>query len=133
LQVAKDHPVLGKVLKNEQNWRIADVVVEVAKQIGKTAAQEALNLVATQPGITSTIIGATKIAQLNDNLTAIEFTIPAELRRRLDEVSALPSAHPYFFFGDVMQAMISGNTSTKAWKQAHATGADAPEAPTAKK
>ncbi len=132
LEVAKDHPVLGKVLKSEQNWRIVDTVVDVAKKIGKTPAQVALNWVATQPGITSTIIGATKIAQLDDNLSAIEFTIPAELRQRLDEVSALPSAHPYLFFGGVLQAMISGNTSIAPWKPAHAVGADAPAAPSAK-
>jgi hypothetical protein len=85
-----------------------------------------LNWVATQPGVTSTIIGATKLAQLEDNFAAIEFTIPAELRQQLDEVSALPSAHPYLFFGGVLQDMITGNTSIRAWKRAHATGADSP-------
>jgi aryl-alcohol dehydrogenase-like predicted oxidoreductase len=131
LEMAKDHPVLGKVLTVEQNWRIAEAVVDVAKKIGKTAAQVALNWVATQPGITSTIIGATKVPQLEDNLSAIEFTIPAELRGRLDEVSALPSAHPYMFFGEVLQAMISGNTSIQAWRRARATGAS-PLGPAAK-
>jgi len=57
-----------------------DTVVDVAKKMGKTPAQVALNWVATQPGVTSTIIGATKVAQLEDNLSAIEFAIPAELR-----------------------------------------------------
>jgi len=125
LEIAKDHPVLGRVLKNDQNWRIADTVVEVAKKIGKTPAQVALNWVATQPGVTSSIIGATKIAQLEDNLQAIEFTIPAELRRQLDEASALPETHPYFFFGSIMQAMINGNTSIEPWKPARATGGSA--------
>ena len=129
LEIAKDHPVLGRVLALEQNWRTVDTVVDVAKKIGKTPAQVALNWVATQPGVTSTIIGATKLAQLEDNFAAIEFMIPADLRRRLDEVSALPSAHPYLFFGGVLQDMISGNTSIQAWKRAHAIGADAPATP----
>ena len=133
LEVAKDHPVLGRVLALEQNWRIVDTVVDVAKKLGKTAAQVALNWVATQPGVTSTIIGATKLAQLEDNFAAIEFTIPAELRRRLDEVSALPPAHPYLFFGGVLQDMITGNTSIRAWKRAHATGADSAGASAAAK
>ena len=122
LEQTKDHPVLGRVLKNEQNWNIVDAVVNVAKQIGKTPAQVALNWVATQPGVTSTIIGATKLAQLEDNFRAIEFTIPPELRRQLDAVSALPTAHPYLFFGGVLQEMITGNTSIQSWKPAHATG-----------
>src|SRR5262249_40686355 len=114
------------VFANEQNWRIADTVVDVARKIGKSPAQVALNWVATQPGITSTIIGATKIPQLEDNLAAIEFTIPTELRQRLDEVSALPPTHPYLFFSGPLHAMITGNTSIQPWKPAHATGASDP-------
>jgi len=130
---AKDHPVLGRVLTLEQNWQIVDTVVEVAKKLGKTPAQVALNWVVTQPGVTSTIIGATKLAQLEDNFTAIEFTLPAELRRKLHEVSALPSAHPYLFFGDVIQTMITGNTPIRAWRREHAIGADSPGAGAAAK
>jgi aryl-alcohol dehydrogenase-like predicted oxidoreductase len=132
LEQTKDHPVLGKVLRSEQNWRIVNSVVEVAKKLGKTPAQVALNWVATQPGVTSTIIGATKLAQLEDNFRALEFTLPAELRQQLDEVSALPSAHPYLFFGGVLQAMIRGNVPIQPWRRAHATGASEPTVASAK-
>jgi aryl-alcohol dehydrogenase-like predicted oxidoreductase len=132
LEQTKDHPVLGRVLRSEQNWRIVETVVDVAKQIGKTPAQVALNWVATQPGATSSIIGATKIAQLDDNLSSIEFAIPAELRQQLDEISALPSAHPYIFFGGALQTMITGNTSIQPWTPALATGASRPPAASAK-
>src|SRR5438552_7843616 len=80
---------------NSQNWKVLDVLLEVAKEMGRPPALVALNWVATQPGISSTIIGASKLAQLHDNLSSIEFTIPAALRRRLDEASALLSIHPY--------------------------------------
>src|SRR4029077_9613800 len=101
---------------NPQNWRVLDVLLEVAKEVGRPPALVALNWVATQPGISSTIIGASKLAQLNDNLSSIEFTIPAELRRRLDEAGALASIHPYMFFGSFIQGMISGGTAIDAWK-----------------
>ena len=65
----------------ERNWRIVDAFLEIAKQIGKPPAQVALNWVATQPGVTSTILGATKVAQLDDNLAAIDFEIPAGASR----------------------------------------------------
>ncbi len=111
----------------ERNWRIVDAFLEIAKQINKTPAQIALNWVATQPGITSTILGATKVAQLEDNLSAIEFEIPAELRKRLDEVSALEPAHPYVFFWPMTQGRISGGTTVQGWRRAHTyTGAVAP-------
>ena len=126
LEQTKDHPVLGAVLRNEQNWRIADAVVDIAKKIGKTPAQVALNWVASQPGVTSTIIGATKLTQLDDNFKALEFAIPAELRQQLDEVSALPLAHPYVFFGGVLQSMMHGNAPVQPWRPARATGVSAP-------
>jgi hypothetical protein len=106
--------------------------VEVARQIGRTPAQVALNWVATQPGITSTIIGATKIAQLDDNLASLDFAIPAESRKRLDEVSALEPAHPYIFFSDALQSMMAGGTTVRPWTPARATGAPAIPAAAAK-
>ncbi len=110
---------------SERNWRIHDVLTDVAKQINKPVAQVALNWVITQPGITSTIIGATKLAQLNDNLQAADFTIPAELRKRLDEVSAPEAIHPYVFFGPDIQPMVTGGTSVRKWEPAQVSGAPA--------
>jgi aryl-alcohol dehydrogenase-like predicted oxidoreductase len=100
---------------NAENWRVLEVLLEVAKELGRPPAQVALNWVATQRGVTSTILGASKISQLDDNLKAIEFTIPGELRQRLDETSALPSAHPYMFFEPFLQGMIHGGASVRGW------------------
>ena len=122
LEKMKDggNPAFNKF--NERNWKINDVLVEVAKKINKPVAQVALNWVITQPGVTSTIIGATKISQLNDNLAAADIHIPAELRKRLDEVSALDVVHPYLFFGPAIQPMITGGTSVRKWAPAPVTG-----------
>ena len=59
-----------------------------------------------------------RLSQLNDNLASLEFTIPADLRKRLDEVSALEPVHPYVFFGGMIQGMIHGGVEVKAWKAA---------------
>jgi aryl-alcohol dehydrogenase-like predicted oxidoreductase len=108
---------------SERNWQISDALVAVAKQINKPPAQVALNWVITQPGVTSTIIGATKISQLNDNLQAAEISIPSDLRKRLDEVSAPEAIHPYIFFSGGIQDMVNGGTSVKSWESASITGA----------
>ena len=100
---------------NEHNWRVLDVLLDVAKQINCPPAQVALNWAATQPGITSLIIGASKTAQLDDNLRFLQFDLPAELRKRLDAVSAFDVGHPYSFFEPGMQGMISGGTSVQRW------------------
>ena len=87
LNAAKDsgNPAFEKF--TERNWRILDALLEVAKELNRTPAEVALNWVATQPGVSSTIIGATKTAQLDKNLGAIELEIPNELRLRLNKIS----------------------------------------------
>jgi aryl-alcohol dehydrogenase-like predicted oxidoreductase len=116
LEVQKGNPIFNRF--KDRNWQVLDTLLAVAKELGRKPAQVALNWVATQPGITSTIIGATKTEQLADNLAAIEFTIPAELRRRLDEASALEPVHPYVFFEGPIQAMIHGGTHVEPWRPA---------------
>jgi aryl-alcohol dehydrogenase-like predicted oxidoreductase len=100
----------------ERNWKIVDALVEVSKQLGRPPAEVALNWVATQPGVTSTILGMTKVAQLDSNLASLNFAIPADLRTQLDKASALdPTAHPYVFFGPKLQARVRGDLATRAW------------------
>jgi aryl-alcohol dehydrogenase-like predicted oxidoreductase len=118
LEVTKDVPNPGFQRFTESNWRILDVLLEVSKEISRVPAQVALNWVATQPGITSTIIGASKLTQLKDNLRFSEFEIPIEQRNKLDEVSAQDPGHPYEFFNPSMQGMISGGTSVYSWAPA---------------
>ena len=102
----------------EHNWRVLDALVDVSKQLNKTPAQVALNWVATQPGVTATILGASNVSQLQDNLSAIEFTIPAELRTRLDAASAIEVLHPYTFFGPAIQNRVMGENPVRAWTPA---------------
>lgn len=99
----------------EPNYKILEVLQEVAKELGRPAAPVALNWVATQPGVTSTIIGATKLLQLEDNLAALSFEIPSELRAKLGTASQLDSAHPYMFFEGVLQERIHGGVTVKKW------------------
>jgi hypothetical protein len=57
--------------------------------------------------------GATKLTQLEDNLTALEFDIPAELSKRLEEASRPELHFPYTFFSPAMQGMISGGVPVR--------------------
>ena len=120
LEKTKNDPVFERF--TERNWRILDVLLEVAKQIGKSPAQVALNWAATQPGISSVILGASSVKQLDDNLGSIEFTIPQELRQRLDEATELEPANPYQFFGSTIQSRIHGGMDVRAWRPAGVAG-----------
>ncbi|HVA00327.1 MAG TPA: aldo/keto reductase [Terriglobia bacterium] len=99
----------------ERNWRILEVLSEVANEVGRNPSQVALNWVATQPGVSSTIIGATKLEQLQDNLAALDFTLPEELRARLTRASAPEVFHPYVFFGQPFTEMINGSSAVRVW------------------
>jgi aryl-alcohol dehydrogenase-like predicted oxidoreductase len=105
------NPVFHKF--SERNWRIADALVMVAKEIGRPPAQVALNWITQRPGVTSTIIGATKLGQLEDNLVALEFDIPPALWQRLEELSRPETLFPYIFFSPTLQAMTSGGVPVR--------------------
>jgi aryl-alcohol dehydrogenase-like predicted oxidoreductase len=106
------NPVFEKF--TERNWRILDALRDVATALGRTPAQVALAWATRRPGVASTILGATTLAQLEDNLTALDLAIPPEHGKRLDEVSALERAHPYVFFGPEIQSRIQGGVPVRA-------------------
>ena len=66
-----------------------------------------------RPGVTSTIIGATSLKQLETNLGAITFDMPANAAAKLDEVSRLESSHPYMFFEEVLQDRVHGGVKVR--------------------
>lgn len=102
----------------ERHWRVLDALIDAAGKLGKKPAQVALNWSATQPGATSAIFGANSLAQLQDNLGAAGFEIPAELRDKLNEAGALERINPYTFFDARIRSMISGGTSIHGWSPA---------------
>lgn len=103
-------------LFTERNWGIVEALRSVAQELGRPPAQVALNWVATRPGVASTLIGATKPEQLESNLAALDFELPAPLAQRLDEVSRPELVHPYHFFETEFfsQGMLTGGTSVRA-------------------
>jgi len=81
------------------------VMREIAKKHGVSVACVGLTWVRQKPFITSTIIGATTLEQLNDNLASVDFTLSSEEMARLDEISADRQNYPYW--------MISRNNATR--------------------
>jgi aryl-alcohol dehydrogenase-like predicted oxidoreductase len=82
---------------NERNMSIARTVVEVADQLGTSPAQVAINWTRQRNQVVIPIIGATKVAQIEDSLGAVSFEIPEEMMQRLNEVSAIELGFPHDF------------------------------------
>ncbi|MEU6424455.1 aldo/keto reductase [Microbispora sp. NPDC046973] len=78
-----------------RNLAIADVVKEVAAEMGRTPAQVGLAWVLRNPGVTAPIIGARTSAQLEENLGALEVDFTASQLARLDEAGAIELGAPH--------------------------------------
>jgi aryl-alcohol dehydrogenase-like predicted oxidoreductase len=85
-----DYPVVDR----ERTWRILDVMAPIAKVHGCSPARVAIAWILAKPVVTSVIIGAKRLDQLQDNLAAVELTLSPDELRQLDEVSALPPEYP---------------------------------------
>jgi aryl-alcohol dehydrogenase-like predicted oxidoreductase len=70
------------------DYPVIDTVNEIAADLGASPAAVALAWVRGRPGITSTLIGARRMDQLEANLSALDLTLSPEHQARLTEVSA---------------------------------------------
>ena len=90
---------------------LVDTVRAVAQELGRTPAQVALNWVTNRPGVVSSIIGATKLSQLEDNIQALEFTLTQDQLDRLDKASSPSVSYPYFFHHGDLKANVSAQST----------------------
>jgi aryl-alcohol dehydrogenase-like predicted oxidoreductase len=91
---------------SERDWRVIEELAKVAAELDRPMAQVAINWVATQPAVGSVIVGASSATQLDSNLAALDFEIPAAARARLDTASAPALGLPYAMFTPEYQSWI---------------------------
>ncbi len=104
----------GDTKFTDRNWRILDALKSVAAEMGRPPAQVALAWAASQPGITSTIIGASKLGQLQDNLASLDIEFTPAQREALDQGSAPePSFYDYLKSGILTQIVFG--TAVQGW------------------
>jgi len=86
-------------LATERNFAVLDALAAVAAERGSTPARVALAWLLARPEVSSIIVGARTVAQLEDNLAALDIVLAPEELRRLDEVSAPEWGYPYNMIG----------------------------------
>ena len=74
--------------------KVLDAMAPIAEAKGVSVARIALAWLLRQPAVTSVIVGAKRVDQLEDNLAAADVTLSAEELKTLDEASALPPEYP---------------------------------------
>ncbi|OUJ76162.1 aldo/keto reductase [Hymenobacter crusticola] len=105
----------GDQLFTDRNWRVLDSLREVATEANLTLAQVALAWASAQPGMSSLIIGASKLEQLHDNLASLEVQLTAHQLQKLDQASALDPVYPYPIFTPAVNRSIFGGYTVQGW------------------
>ncbi|HEY9654530.1 MAG TPA: aldo/keto reductase [Crinalium sp.] len=106
----------GNTKFSDRNWRALDALRTVAAQIDRPLAQVALAWVSAQSGITSPILGVSKLEQLYDNLESLEIHLTPEQFQTLNESSALDPAFPYGIFTSEANRGIFGGAGVQGWR-----------------
>ncbi len=78
----------------DQNWRIVDVVNGIAKARGTPASHVALAWLLSRQAVSSVIVGARTVEQLDANLGAADLILETAEIEKLDAVSAVPKSYP---------------------------------------
>jgi aryl-alcohol dehydrogenase-like predicted oxidoreductase len=105
----------GLGMVTERTLAIADVVREVAAEVGHTPAQVALAWTLQNPGVTAPVIGARTLDQLVGNLGALEVDFTADQLARLDKVSAIDLGYPHdLLASDHIRTVTAGDMKIDA-------------------
>jgi aryl-alcohol dehydrogenase-like predicted oxidoreductase len=94
----------------EKVYAIIDELARMAKEVGGTPASVALAWVQGRPGVASTIIGARRLDQLEQNLAALDISLSADQVARLDTLSKPTLSFPMQFL-NVASVFSHGGTT----------------------
>jgi len=88
-----------KAYDNDRMWNLVDVLGKVAARRETTHAAVALGWLLAKPVVSTIIVGARTVAQLEDNLRAADVKLTAEDVKELDDASVPSWEYPYDFIG----------------------------------
>jgi aryl-alcohol dehydrogenase-like predicted oxidoreductase len=97
----------------EQGLQTADVVRDIAKGMGKTSAQVAIAWTLLNPAVTAPVLGVRTVAQLEDNLGALDVEFTTDQLARLDAVSSVPKVFPMSILTGPAEGMMFGNVKVQ--------------------
>ena len=109
-QKKTDRGMFADPFLNEKTFTIVDELEVIAKAHESTVARVALAWVQAQPGVTSTIIGARRLAQLEDNVKALDVKLTTAELGRLDALTKPTFGFPQSM-APIFPALHNGGTS----------------------
>jgi aryl-alcohol dehydrogenase-like predicted oxidoreductase len=88
-----------KSIDTLRNWAILAKVRELAERHETTPAAVSLAWLLARPEVSSILVGARSVAQIDENLAALRVRLAVEELAALDELSAPDWGYPYEFIG----------------------------------
>ncbi len=102
---------------SDRNWEILAILKEVAAEQDRTAAQIALAWVMAQPGVTSTLVGASSVSQLSGNIAATGVRLTGDQMNRLDQISATRAGFSASLTAPMIRRMVYGGHEVRGWAE----------------
>lgn len=112
-----DFPIVDK----ERAWNVIDALRPIAQAHDTSVARVALAWLLSRPAVTSVIVGAKRLDQLEDNIAASRLELGQDELARLEAASALPPEYPGWMV-DTQGADRLGPLAV--WKDVKTEGAD---------
>jgi aryl-alcohol dehydrogenase-like predicted oxidoreductase len=81
----------------ERGFQLIDLLQSISAVTGASPAQIALAWLLTRPAVSSILVGASKLSQLEDNLAATEVTLDSDQLAQLDAATTPPVPYPHWF------------------------------------
>jgi aryl-alcohol dehydrogenase-like predicted oxidoreductase len=101
----------------DRNWDILDVLNIVAAEHDRPAAQVALAWAMARRGVTSTLIGARTVSQLESNIAAARLRLTDDQMARLNDVSAPAIGFSASLSLPMIRRMIFGGNQVVGWRE----------------
>jgi aryl-alcohol dehydrogenase-like predicted oxidoreductase len=86
-----------------RHWRILAALDDVASACGSTPTAVSIAWLLRKPTVTSVIVGARDVSQLDDNLAGASLSLDDAQLAALDEASAEPLGYPYGFIAGIQK------------------------------
>ena len=106
----------GDSLFTDRNWKLVEALKKIAQEAGYSPASTAYAWLNSRRGVTSVLLGVSRLAQLAENIASLDIVLTPEQCTALDAASAIERAALYSLSSPaVRQHAVFGGSTVRAW------------------
>jgi len=96
--------------QNPQTWRTIEECAAIGEELGVPISQVAVRWILQMPGCTGVVIGPRSLANLEDSMNCMKFTLSEDQMERLNRATVCPPLYPYCGFAELSGGESGGGT-----------------------